>query len=140
MTVIEHTMFILELDKINKFNRIYPAKIVQKWIDQLIDNTLPYYEIEYIGENNINNFLEESIRTPFNCGKVTNLYIEDKKLYGSIKLKVNNPNLKQIYENKDILNEMTIVPKTSLMCVNNVVTECDLIGFNLIYKVNSPFL
>ncbi len=140
MKAIESTTFILELDKLNKFNRIYPDHTVQKWIDHMKSIENFSYDLEYIGEHDLNNFLNESIRIQFNCGKVTNLYLEDKKLYGSFKLKINHPYLGKIYENNDLLNEMTIVPKSTLNCNNNIVTECDLIGFNLIYKINSPFL
>lgn len=133
-------LFILEIDKLNKKNRIYPRIIIDQWIDNLRNLNPSYYKIEYTGKLNIDNFKTEYIRQNLYCGIVNDIFYVDNNVYGSIKLMPNHPLLTDIYKDETILEDMVLSPKSLCMIHKNEMKISELIGFNLIFKKQSPFL
>jgi len=138
--IIIKNLFILEVEKLNKKNRIYPRAIIEQWIDNLKNSKPPYYKIEYTGKLNVEHFKTEYVRKSLYCGVVNDIYFTNNLVYGSIKLMPNHPLLTDIYKDESILDNMVLSPKSLCMIHKNEMKISELIGFNLIFKNQSPFL
>lgn len=136
---IQKDLFILEIDKINRFNRMYPLDVVKQWIENIKNGSVPYYKIEFSYDLDENNFFTEYVSDMYYCGHVTDIYVEDKKVYGKAKFMINNIILNKIYDDPTLLEELSLTPKGFSYISKNTVCQHELIGFNLINKKRSPF-
>lgn len=135
--IIEKKLFILEIGKTNKNFRKYNSEVVQSWIDQMDDYG---YEVEFGVFLKPHEIQYEFIKTEMICGLVTELFIEDEKLYGNVKFSTEGHKSEEIYSGKINVDECVIVPKGKSEVRDGIVQKnYVLFGFNLVHKTQSSF-
>ena len=141
--IIDKKMFIMEIDKKNRMQRIYPMQLITKWInsEQMKNKNNGGFDVEFslFDENNIED--NAYISLELNCGIVYKLEIENNKLYGWLKLKRNDLT-KDIYNGKISIDDLCLIPKGNGSFREYTLdhNDYDLLGFNLVRKEESSFI
>jgi hypothetical protein len=150
--VIKKTFKRLKVGEVNENFRNYNKDVVSVWVDSESNQEggsgfeLEYAidEVDESGKKVKADIFNEFISVSLSCGIVNNLRIdEDNFLVCDVKFKLPeycNGFTKKIYESKEYLDTLAIVPKGKGTVEEFIVqNDYELYGFNLILKEESSF-
>ncbi len=138
--LIEKEFYVLTVDKLSKKSRIHTRESVQQWIDNLKNQKVKNYKIEYaledVREEDIkNNFINESLY----CGIITSLELRGDDLYAKTKFKTKIVINKNMIEDPNFFDNLTLTPKGKGNVRNNIIYNFELICFNLVENYKSVY-